>query len=159
MEKLQGTSMNIVQDNVEKLKQIFPEIFTENKIDFEVLKQLLGEKIEEDKERYSFTWKGKTQARKIAQETSTGTLRPSKEESKEWESTENLYIEGDNLEVLKLLQKSYYGKIKMIYIDPPYNTGKDFIYKDNFKDSLDNYLTITGQKSKNSTGGGVQINY
>ncbi|WP_240934756.1 hypothetical protein [Fusobacterium sp. FSA-380-WT-3A] len=154
MEKLQGTSMNIVQDNVEKLKQIFPEIFTENKIDFEVLKQLLGEKIEEDKERYSFTWKGKTQARKIAQETSTGTLRPSKEESKEWESTENLYIEGDNLEVLKLLQKSYYGKIKMIYIDPPYNTGKDFIYKDNFKDSLDNYLTITGQKSKNSTGGG-----
>ena len=159
MEKLQGTSMNIVQDNIEKLKQIFPEIFTEGKIDFQVLKQLLGEHIENDKERYSFTWKGKTQARQIAQDTSTGTLRPDRDNSKDWENTENLYIEGDNLEVLKLLQKSYHGKIKMIYIDPPYNTGKDFVYKDNFRDNIDNYLTITGQKSENSTGGGVQINY
>ena len=145
MEKLEGTSMNIVQDNIEKLKEIFPEIFTEGKIDFEVLKQLLGEKIETDKERYSFTWKGKAEARKIAQDTSTGTLRPSKEDSKDWDNTENLYIEGDNLEVLKLLQKSYHGKIKMIYIDPPYNTGKDFVYKDNFKDNLKNYLEVTGQ--------------
>lgn len=157
MEKLQGTSMDIVQDNIEKLKQIFPEIFTEGKIDFEVLKQLLGEKIENDKERYSFTWKGKTEARQIAQDTSTGTLRPSKEDSKDWENTENIYIEGDNLEVLKLLQKSYHGKIKMIYIDPPYNTGKDFVYKDNFRDNIDNYLTITGQKSENSTGGGYKL--
>lgn len=145
MEKLQGTSMDIVQDNIEKLKQIFPEIFTEGKIDFQVLKQLLGEHIENDKERYSFTWKGKTQARQIAQDTSTGTLRPDKDNSKDWENTENIYIEGDNLEVLKLLQKSYHGKIKMIYIDPPYNTGKDFVYKDNFKDNLKNYLDITGQ--------------
>lgn len=145
MEKLQGTSMDIVQDNIEKLKQIFPEIFTEGKIDFQVLKQLLGEHIENDKERYSFTWKGKTQARQIAQDMSTGTLRPDKDNSKDWENTENLYIEGDNLEVLKLLQKSYHGKIKMIYIDPPYNTGKDFVYKDNFKDNLKNYLDITGQ--------------
>ena len=145
MEKLQGTSMDIVQDNIEKLKQIFPEIFTEGKIDFQVLKQLLGEHIENDKERYSFTWKGKTQARQIAQDTSTGTLRPDRDNSKDWENTENLYIEGDNLEVLKLLQKSYHGKIKMIYIDPPYNTGKDFVYKDNFKDNLKNYLDITGQ--------------
>lgn len=137
--------MNIVQDNIEKLKEIFPEIFTEGKIDFEVLKQLLGEKIETDKERYSFTWKGKTEARQVAQDTSTGTLRPSKEDSKDWDNTENLYIEGDNLEVLKLLQKSYHGKIKMIYIDPPYNTGKDFVYKDNFKDNLKNYLEVTGQ--------------
>lgn len=157
MEKLQGTSMDIVQDNMEKLKQIFPEVFTEGKIDFEVLKQLLGEKIENDKERYSFTWKGKTEARQIAQDTSTGTLRPSKKDSKDWENTENLYIEGDNLEVLKLLQKSYHGKIKMIYIDPPYNTGKDFVYKDNFRDNIDNYLTITGQKSENSTGGGYKL--
>lgn len=159
MEKLQGTSMDLVQDNIEKLKQIFPEVFTEGKIDFQVLKQLLGEHIENDKERYSFTWKGKTQARQIAQDKSTGTLRPDRENSKDWENTENLYIEGDNLEVLKLLQKSYHGKIKMIYIDPPYNTGKDFVYKDNFRDNIDNYLTITGQKSENSTGGGVQINY
>ena len=160
MEKLQGTSMEIVQDNIEKLKQIFPEIFTEGKIDFQVLKQLLGENIENDKERYSFTWKGKTQARQIAQDMSTGTLCPDRDNSKDWENTENLYIEGDNLEVLKLLQKSYHGKIKMIYIDPPYNTGKDFVYKDNFRDNIDNYLTITGQKSENSTGGGgVQINY
>lgn len=148
MEKLQGTSMNIVQDNIEKLKEIFPEIFTEGKIDFEVLKQLLGEKIEIDKERYSFTWKGKAEARQIAQEVSSGTLRPFKEDSKDWDNTENIYIEGDNLEVLKLLQKSYHGKIKMIYIDPPYNTGKDFVYKDNFKDSLKNYLEITSQIGK-----------
>ena len=154
MEKLQGTSMDLVQDNIEKLKQIFPEVFTEGKIDFQVLKQLLGEHIENDKERYSFTWKGKTQARQIAQDKSTGTLRPDRDNSKDWENTENLYIEGDNLEVLKLLQKSYHGKIKMIYIDPPYNTGKDFVYKDNFRDNIDNYLTITGQKSENSTGGG-----
>ncbi len=145
MRKLEGTSMNIVQDNIEKLKKIFPEIFTEGKIDFEVLKQLLGEKIETDKERYSFTWNGKAEARQIAQDTSTGTLRPSKEDSKDWDNTENLYIEGDNLEVLKFLQKSYHGKIKMIYIDPPYNTGKDFVYKDNFKDNLKNYLEVTGQ--------------
>ena len=145
MEKLQGTSMDLVQDNIEKLKQIFPEVFTEGKIDFQVLKQLLGEHIENDKERYSFTWKGKTQARQIAQDTSTGTLRP--EKTKDWENTENLYIEGDNLEVLKLLQKSYHGKIKMIYIDPPYNTGKDFVYKDNFKDNIENYKVITGQKT------------
>ena len=157
MEKLQGTSMDLVQDNIEKLKQIFPEVFTEGKIDFQVLKQLLGEHIENDKERYSFTWKGKTQARQIAQDKSTGTLRPDRENSKDWENTENLYIEGDNLEVLKLLQKSYHGKIKMIYIDPPYNTGKDFVYKDNFRDNIDNYLTITGQKSENSTGGGYKL--
>lgn len=145
MKKLEGTSMNIVQDNIEKLKEIFPEIFTEEKIDFEVLKQLLGEKIETDKERYSFTWKGKTEARQVAQDTSTGTLRPYKKDSKDWDNTENLYIEGDNLEILKLLQKSYHGKIKMIYIDPPYNTGNDFIYPDNYRDNIKNYLKITGQ--------------
>ena len=145
MEKLEGTSMNIVQANIAKLKEFFPEIVSEGKIDFEILKQLLGEEIGTDKERYSFTWKGKTEARQVAQDISTGTLRPFKEDSKDWDNTENLYIEGDNLEVLKLLQKSYHGKIKMIYIDPPYNTGKDFVYKDNFKDNLKNYLEVTGQ--------------
>ena len=104
--------------------------------------------LENSKERYSLTWNGKSEARQIAQEVSTGTLRPVKEESKNWDSTENIYIEGDNLEVLKLLQKSYHGKIKMIYIDPPYNTGKDFVYKDNFKDNIENYKEITGQINK-----------
>ena len=100
---------------------------------------------ESSKERYSLTWNGKSRARQIAQEVSTGTLRPVKEESKNWDNTENIYIEGDNLEVLKLLQKSYHGKIKMIYIDPPYNTGKDFVYKDNFIANIENYKKVTGQ--------------
>ena len=104
--------------------------------------------LENSKERYSLTWNGKSEARQIAQEVSTGTLRPAKEESKNWDNTENIYIEGDNLEVLKLLQKSYHSKIKMIYIDPPYNTGKDFVYKDNFKDNIENYKEITGQINK-----------
>ena len=145
IEKVNLESMDIIQDNIEKLKQIFPEIFSENKIDFEALKSVLGEEIDTENERYSFNWHGKSNARRIALEPSMGTLLPSKSESKNWESTENMYIEGDNLEVLKLLQKSYHNKIKMIYIDPPYNTGKDFVYKDNFKDNLKNYLDITGQ--------------
>ena len=106
------------------------------------------QKLEDSKERYSLTWNGKARARQIAQELSTGTLRPAKEESKNWNNTENIYIEGDNLEVLKLLQKSYHGKIKMIYIDPPYNTGKDFVYKDNEYQGLKIYKEITGQTNK-----------
>ena len=106
------------------------------------------QKLEDSKERYSLTWNGKARARQIAQEVSTGTLRPAKEESKNWDNTENIYIEGDNLEVLKLLQKSYHGKIKMIYIDPPYNTGKDFVYKDNEYQGLKIYKEITGQTNK-----------
>ena len=143
--KLNGKSKDIIQDNISKLKEIFPEIVTENKIDFDKLKLILGNSIDENHEKYNFTWPGKIQAIKESQKTSSGTLRPCKEESKNWDSTENLYIEGDNLEVLKLLQKSYYGKIKLIYIDPPYNTGKDFIYSDNYKDTLENYLKLTGQ--------------
>ena len=104
--------------------------------------------LEDSKERYSLTWNGKSEARQMAQEVSTGTLRPAKEESKNWDNTENIYIEGDNLEVLKLLQKSYHGKIKMIYIDPPYNTGKDFVYKDNEYQGLKIYKEITGQTNK-----------
>ena len=155
MEKLDGTSMNLVQENAKKLKEIFPEIFAEDKIDFDLLEQICCgggvQKLEDSKERYSLTWNGKARARQIAQEVSTGTLRPAKEESKDWDNTENIYIEGDNLEVLKLLQKSYHGKIKMIYIDPPYNTGKDFVYKDNFKDNIENYKKVTGQVSEEGT--------
>ena len=146
--KLSGESNNIIQDNVIKLKEIFPEIVTEDKIDFDKLKLILGNNIDENPEKYNFTWPGKTQAIKESQKTSSGTLKPCKEESKNWDSTENLYIEGDNLEVLKLLQKSYNNKIKMIYIDPPYNTGKDFIYSDNYKDNLENYLKLSGQVVK-----------
>lgn len=143
--KLNGTTPDIAEENIAKLKEIFPDVFCEGKIDFEKLQQVLGNYVEDAKERYNFSWNGKGRALKLAQSPSTGTLLPCKEESKDWDTTENLYIEGDNLEVLKLLQKSYHNKIKMIYIDPPYNTGHDFVYKDNFKDNLQNYLEITGQ--------------
>ena len=150
MDKIkQGDSLtqseDLISSNIDKLKELFPEIITEGKIDFKVLQSVLGEDIEEGDEYYRFTWAGKAQARREAHKPSTGTLRPSKKESVDWDNTENLYIEGDNLEVLKLMQKSYGGKIKMIYIDPPYNTGKDFVYKDNYKDNLKNYQEISGQ--------------
>ena len=151
--QLNGESLNIVTDNIEKMKQLFPEIITEDKIDFNKLKEILGKNIEESDERYNFTWPGKTEALRESQKSSTGTLNPCKEDSKNWDSTQNLYIEGDNLEVLKILQKSYYNKVKMIYIDPPYNTGKDFIYPDNYKDNLKNYLKITNQIT---SGGGAR---
>jgi adenine-specific DNA-methyltransferase len=141
-----GSSLNIVQDNIEQLKTLFPDIFSEGKIDFDKLKETLGDTVETREERYNFTWHGKSQARRIAPTPSTGTLRPCKAESKHWDSTENLFIEGDNLEVLKLMQKSYHKQVKMIYIDPPYNTGKEFIYPDNYQDNLDTYLEYTGQK-------------
>jgi adenine-specific DNA-methyltransferase len=134
-----------MSENIEKLKELFPEVFVEGKIDFRKLEEELGSFTCNEPERYNFTWAGKSEAKKIAQTPSTGTLRPCKEESKKWDTTQNLYIEGDNLEVLKLLQKSYYKQVKMIYIDPPYNTGKDFVYKDNFHDNIKNYLEITGQ--------------
>mgnify|MGYP002855675451 CR=1 FL=1 len=123
----------------------FPEAVAEGKVNFDILRQLLCDSGEVEQERYSFTWNGKNDALRLSQTPSLGTLRPCKKESKNWDTTQNLYIEGDNLEVLKLLQKSYYGKVKMIYIDPPYNTGNDFVYKDDFKDSIDNYKHITGQ--------------
>ncbi|URZ03185.1 site-specific DNA-methyltransferase [Clostridium felsineum] len=146
MERMNGETLNIVADNINKLKEIFPEVFNEDKVDFEKLEAVLGEYKDTGIERYNFTWPGKSKAIRISQTSSTGTLRPCKEESKDWDTTQNLYIEGDNLEVLKLLQKSYYGKVKMIYIDPPYNTGNDFVYKDDFKDNIENYLQVTGQK-------------
>ena len=161
MNKLDGQSMDLVKENVEKLKELFPSIVKEDKIDFEELELLLGENINRNKEQYSFTWNGKTEATKLAQKRSTGTLRPCIEESKNWDTTQNLYIEGDNLEVLKLLQASYNGRIKMIYIDPPYNTGHDFVYKDNFEDNIKNYKEQTGQaqKSNADTDGRYHTNW
>jgi adenine-specific DNA-methyltransferase len=141
-----GESKDLIAENVDKLKQLFPEIVTEGRIDFDTLKEVLGDFSDDRPERYSFTWNGKTEARKLAMTPSKGTLRPAPEESVNWDSTQNLFIEGDNLEVLKLLQRSYHKKVKMIFIDPPYNTGNDFVYNDNFKDNLSNYLKLTGQK-------------
>lgn len=161
IDKLDGQSLDVVKENVEKLKELFPSIVKEDKIDFDELELLLGENINRSNEQYSFTWNGKTEATKLAQKRSTGTLRPCKEESKDWDTTQNLYIEGDNLEVLRLLQASYNGRIKMIYIDPPYNTGHDFVYKDNFEDNIKNYKEQTGQavKSNADTDGRYHTNW
>jgi len=161
MEKLDGMTKDLVKENIEKLKELFPTIVKEDKIDFEELQLLLGEDINNNKEQYSFVWNGKTEATKLAQKRSTGTLRPCMEESKNWDTTKNIYIEGDNLEVLKLLQSSYNGRIKMIYIDPPYNTGHDFVYKDNFEDNIANYKEVTGQtqKSNADTDGRYHTNW
>lgn len=156
MTKLDGKTPDLAAENIKQLRQIFPDVFEEGKIDFDKLKQVLGEYVDDEKERYNFTWNGKGKALRLAQTPTTGTLRPCEAESKNWDDTQNLYIEGDNLEVLKLLQKSYHGKIKMIYIDPPYNTGGDFVYPDDFSDSIENYKRITGQVDKN--GNALSVN-
>jgi len=144
-------SANLVTKNIAQLAVLFPEVIKEGKVDFEALHDLLGEYAATPEERFGLNWAGKAQARREAQKRSTGTLRPCPEQSVNWDTTQNLYIEGDNLEVLKLLQKSYNSKIKMIYIDPPYNTGNDFVYKDNYADNLANYLEITNQNKALST--------
>lgn len=148
----QTQSADLVAENIDQLKALFPEAFTEGKVDFEVLKQLLGGAVEEREEKYGLNWHGKRRARQLALTPSTGTLRPCPEDSLDWDTTQNLMIEGDNLEVLKLLQKSYAGKVKLIYIDPPYNRGEDFVYPDDFRDNIKNYLELTGQ-----TEGGRKI--
>lgn len=144
-EDAETKSPDIVAGNIEQIKTLLPEAFTEGKVDFEVLKQLLGGAVDEREEKYGLNWHGKRRARQIALTPSTGTLRPCPEDSVDWETTHNLAIEGDNLEVLKLLQKSYAGKVKLIYIDPPYNVDGDFVYPDDFQDNIRNYLMRTGQ--------------
>lgn len=150
MQKLEGKTFNVVQKNVEKLKELFPEVMTEGKIDIDKLRIVLGENVEKDKERYEFTWNGKTQSIELAQKQTTGTLLPCKKESLNWETTQNLYLEGDNLEVLRILQSAYRNKIQIIYIDPPYNTGKDFVYKDDFHDNLNNYKIKSNENMKSN---------
>lgn len=149
-EIIDGNTLDIVKENLSKLQEIYPEAFTEGKVDPQKLLVLLGEDVDSSNEKYSFTWKGKNDCIRLAQTPSKGTLLPCKEESVDWDTTQNLYIEGDNLEVLKLLQKSYLGKVKMIYIDPPYNTGSDFVYEDDFADNIANYKNITGQANKSN---------
>jgi adenine-specific DNA-methyltransferase len=143
-------STDLTAENIERLRELFPQAVTEDgggkRIDFDVLRELLGDELATGEEKYGLNWHGKRAARRLALTPSTGTLRPAPEDSVDWDTTQNLMIEGDNLEVLKLLQKSYAGKIKMIYIDPPYNTGNDFVYKDDFRDSIGNYQRITGQR-------------
>ncbi|HPB88188.1 MAG TPA: site-specific DNA-methyltransferase, partial [Thermotogota bacterium] len=148
MEKMKMETPDGTKKNIERIKALFPNVITEMKdekgnlkegIDFERLKQELSGDVVEGTERYDFTWVGKKAAILEAHTPIRKTLRPCIEESKDWETTENLYIEGDNLDVLKLLQESYLGKVKMIYIDPPYNTGNDFLYNDNFTMDKEEY--------------------
>jgi len=156
MQKIDATSTeaqsaDLLVANIEQLKALFPELITEGPngvaVNVDVLKALVGDKTATDAdEKYGLNWHGKRRARQLALTPSTGTLRPCPEESVDWDTTKNLMIEGDNLEVLKLLQKSYAGRVKLIYIDPPYNTGRDFVYPDNFQDNIKNYLELTGQR-------------
>lgn len=146
IQKQDLTSMNIAEEQLRKLKELFPEAFTEGlSVDWDKLRLTLGQSIDVGKERYGMNWPGKADCFKTIQQPSIATLIPAREESVYFDKTENLFIEGDNLEVLRLLQKSYLGKIKIITVDPPYNTGKEFIYPDNYSESLDTYLEYTGQ--------------
>ena len=138
-------SKDVVANNVDRLRSLLPTAFTEGELDFDALRQLLGSSVPEHEERYGLTWHGKRQARQLALAPSTGTLRPRPGESVNWGTARNILIEGDNLEVLKLLQKSYAARVRLIFIDPPYNTGKDFIYPDDYRDSIRNYLRLTSQ--------------
>lgn len=157
----EAQSADLVAGNIDQLKALFPDLITEGPngtaVNVDVLKALVGDQTVTDAdEKYGLNWHGKRRARQLALTPSTGTLRPCPDESVDWDTTQNLMIEGDNLEVLKLLQKSYAGKVKLIYIDPPYNTGKDFVYPDNFQDNIKNYLELTeqvegGQKISSNT--------
>ncbi len=147
-------SMDIAEQKRRQLKQLFPEAFTEawdagsgelkHAVDWEKLKASLGDVLEREGERFGLSWPGKSGLLRVIQQPSVGALKPCREESVRFDESENLFIEGDNLEVLKLLQKSYFGKVKMIYIDPPYNTGNEFVYPDNFTESLETYLQYAG---------------
>ena len=163
--KLDGLSMDIEQADRDRLRAVFPQCFVEDKLDIDKLLTMCGEYITNDFEKYKFEWKGKSECLQLAQRRSTGTLRPKPEESVGWRvesrdnnsttplsnfNSQNLYIKGDNLEVLKLLQTSYYRQVKMIYIDPPYNTGNDFVYEDDFADPLARYREVTSQTTKSN---------
>ena len=147
-DKVERFSQSVTSERIKYLKELFPECVAEGKLDFEKLREVLGESSEEGAERYHFTWAGKRDAIQLVQTPTRATLVPCHEESVDFDTTKNLFIEGDNLEVLKLLYKPYFGRVKVIYIDPPYNTGNDFVYPDNYTDPLDTYLQLTGQKDE-----------
>jgi adenine-specific DNA-methyltransferase len=148
-EKMPLTSMDIAEEKRGQLKrylaQAFPEVFADGTIDFDQFKRVLGDWVDPGRERFGLNWPGKAECMKIIQQPSVATLNPARKESVNFDETENMFIEGDNLEALKLLQKAYFGKVKMIYIDPPYNTGKEFIYPDKYSETLETYLAYTGQ--------------
>lgn len=148
--KLDGASLDLERVEQEKLRAVFPECFAEGKLNVKKLLAMCGEYDDNDFEKYKFEWKGKDASLRLAQQRSMATLRPCPQESVAWDSTQNLYIEGDNLEVLKLLQTAYYRKVKMIYIDPPYNTGNDFVYEDDFADPIQRYKEITSQTTRSN---------
>ena len=147
---LDGLTLDLEAAARERLRAAFPDCFTEGTLDIDKLLNLCGEYIDNDFEKYKFEWKGKTESLRLAQKRSTGTLRPCPEESVNFDGTNNLYIEGDNLEVLKLLQTAYFRRVKMIYIDPPYNTGNDFVYEDDFADPMARYKEVTAQTTKSN---------
>ena len=156
LEKIDLESEDLVDDRLQQLKKLMPEAFSESGIDFDKLRLLLGDEVDEGDERYAFTWPGKADAIRQSQTSTTATLRPvvAKSRSRDGKDgsfdSDNIYIEGDNLEALKLLQRAYHGKVKMIYIDPPYNTGHDFVYKDKFGDTIKNYKEQTGQDNQSN---------
>ena len=141
--------MDVAAVKREELRRLlaatFPEAVADGKINLNQLKRALGEWVEPDRERFGLTWPGKAACMKVIQAPSVGTLKPCLEKSVDWDTTQNLFVEGDNLEVLKLLQKSYFGKVQLIYIDPPYNTGNEFIYPDKYSETLETYLEYSGQ--------------
>lgn len=143
--EVESTTPDFKTELAAKLQELVPEAIVDGKVDTQKLKELLDDDAADDSERFGLFWPGKKRAMRAAQEPTTATLKPAKDESKDWDTTENLFIEGDNLEVLKVLQKYYHNKIKMIYIDPPYNTGRDFVYPDNYKEGLASYLEFSNQ--------------
>ncbi|MBI3754280.1 MAG: site-specific DNA-methyltransferase, partial [Deltaproteobacteria bacterium] len=146
---MDGESLDTKHDNLQRLKELFPELFAESQLDWEKVKAAFGEDINFANERYVLNWAGKSDAFKVLQQPTTATLKPIPEESVNFDTTQNLFIEGENLEVLKALQKAYYGKVKCIIIDPPYNTGSDsFIYPDRFSEKKEDYLKRIGDKDE-----------
>jgi len=145
-EPVPRSTPDLIDEQIERLREVFPEAFSEGSVDFDRLRETLGEIVDDSPERYSLTWAGKREALRQLQRPSWGTLVPDREQSVNFDDTDNIFIEGENLEVLKLLYKSYFGRVKMIYIDPPYNTGSDFVYPDDYSDPLEQYLRVTGQK-------------
>ena len=166
IEKIHGITPDLTRENVDRLLALFPDVATEitdpktgrteRAVDFDALKERLGDVAEGNRERYQFTWPGKREAKRLAREPIAKTLRPVKERSKDWDTTKNLYIEGDNLDALKLLRKNYAGKVKLIYIDPPYNTGHDFVYDDDFSQTQDEFSSESGEY--NEDGGRLVAN-
>ena len=147
-EKVEQCTPSVMEERLGSLKQMFPEFFVDGKLDVPKLRELLGEAVEEETERYRFTWAGKRDAIQLLQTPTRATLVPCREESVHFDTTENIFIDGDNLEALKLLYKPYFGEVNAIYVDPPYNTGDDFVYRDNYTDPLHSYLQLTGQKDE-----------